>query len=299
MLAALLLCAARAEALSLTAEAHPATAHIGDRIAYTITAGNAGDAELPHTLEQPEPFEVLGVEERTTGEGDKEITFTLTVFKTGRFTLPPYRLQWREADGTIGKAEAPAVTVEIASVLPPGGNEPQMMPIEDVVEPDFDWRPYLWPGVTAWAAFGLLAALLWAVKKRKEGWTSPVAPPHLSPFEAAMAAIERIEKEDLYTQGRGKPYFADIADTLRNYLRDEYGIDAPERTTQELEAVWPASLKEHRERVFYCLRTCDIAKFTTRMPDKEDATSALAVVRYFVEHGPKLKNRASDTPAAE
>lgn len=292
---ALLLAGSPAGAVTLTAEVAPQTAHIGDRIAYTITARDAAGVELPQTLEHTEPFELLAVEAKEEG-GAKKLTFTLTIFKTGTFTLPPYAALWRAADGAMQRTEAPAAAITIDPLLKPGDKDPQMMPIEDIVEPAFDWRPYLWPGVAVWASFGLLASLLWVFRKwqeRKESATAAV--PH-TPYETAIAALKRIEAEDRYSHGEGKAHFAAIADTLRLYLRDEYGVDAPEKTTQELETAWPALLDDHRERVFYCLRTCDIAKFTNKLPDREDATSALAVASYFVENAPKMKSLPAVQP---
>ena len=281
-----LLWAAPAAAFTLTAEVAPAAVAIGDHFSYTITAHDADGVELPLNLEKTEPFEVLDA--RADNGGGKKVVFTLTVFKTGTFTLPAYRADRHGADGKTETVEAPAVTVEVRSVLKPGEKEPALMPIEDVAEPVLDWKPYLWLAASVLALVALMAALAYFLKKRASKIVPASAPvPVRLPFETALAALEKIGAENLYDAGRGKEYFAQIADAVRGYLHGEYGIDAPEKTTTEMEAAWPAALEEHRERMLYLLRTCDVAKFTQKLPDRQDAASALAVAVYFVKNSPK------------
>lgn len=290
--ALLFLCAAPAAAFNLTAEATPAAVAIGDHFSYTITAHDADGAELPLKLEEPGPFEVLDA--RADTGGGKKVVFTLTVFKTGTLPLPAYRAIRRGADGATETAEAPAVAVEVRSVLKPDDKEPALMPIEDVADPVFDWTRYLWPAAAVLTLVALMAALAYFLKKRASKIVAVAAPVAVrAPLDIALAALEKIGAENLYGAGRGKEYFAQIADTVRVYLHAEYGIDAPEKTTAELEAVWPAALEEHRDRVFYLLRTCDVAKFTKKPPDRADAASALAVAVYFVKNSPKQKPPAA------
>ncbi len=289
----LALCAAPDAALTLTAAVDPPSGTIGDHFRYTVTAHDSGDAELPLKLETPEPFEVLDARPDNAG-GEKKIVFTLTVFKTGTFTLPAYSVSHTGADGKMETRAAPPVTVEIRSVLKPDVKDPALMPIEDVADPAFDWKKYIWPAVAVLALLGLLAVLAYLLKKGelKQAAGAPSAPSR-TPLETALAELEKAEAENLYAAGRGKEYFAHIADTVRVYLHGEYGIDAPEKTTTELESAWPAALEDHRERIFYLLRTCDVAKFTQKLPGRDDATSALAVAAYFVKNSPKQKSLPS------
>lgn len=293
----LALCAAPAAALTLDAAVDPPIATIGDHFRYTITAHDAANTDLPPKLEKAEPFEVLDARADTAG-GEKKVVFTLAVFRTGTFPLPAYSVSRTGADGKTEMVAAPPLTVEIRSVLKPGAKDPALMPIEDVAEPVFDWKKYLWPLLAVLTVFALLAALAYLLKKRalRKAVVVPSAPSR-TPFEIALAELEKAEAENLYATGRGKEYFARIADTVRVYLHAEYGIDAPERTTAELEAAWPAALEDHRERVFYLLRTCDVAKFTKKIPGREDATSVLAVATYFVKNSPKQKGPSPAAPA--
>lgn len=292
----LALCASPAAALTLSAAVEPPSATIGDRLRYTITAQDSGDAELPLKLEKPEPFEVLDARADNTG-GEKKVIFTLAVFKTGTLPLPAYALSRTGADGKTETFAAPPVTVEIRSVLKPDVKDPALMPIEDVVDPVFDWKKYIWPAAAVLTLLALLAALAYLLKKRKlkQGAFSPSVPSR-TPFETALAELEKVGAENLYAAGRGKEYFARIADAVRTYLHGEYGIDAPEKTTTELEAAWPAALEDHRERVFYLLRTCDVAKFTQTLPGRDDAISVLAVATYFVKKSPKQKSLPAAKP---
>ncbi len=293
----LALFAAPAAALTLTATVEPPAATIGDHLRYTITAHDADGADLPLKLENPDPFEVLDARADNTA-AEKKAVFTLAVFKTGTLPLPAYSISRTGADGKPETVTAPPLTVEIHSVLKPGDKDPALMPIGDVVDPVFDWKKYIWPIVAVLALLALLAALAYLLRKRekKEVPASPI--PARTPMETALAELEKAEAENLYAAGRAKEYFTHIADTVRVYLHEEYGIDVLEKTTAELSESWPSALEEHRERVFYLLRTCDVAKFTKSSLGRDDATSALAVAMYFVKNSPKLKSLPPAKPVS-
>ncbi len=297
LLLVLALYAGPAAALTLDATVAPPAATIGDHLLYTITAHDANGTDLPLKLENPEPFEVLDARADNSA-GVKKAVFTLTVFKTGTLTLPAYSVSRTGIDGKPETVTAPPLTVEIRSVLKPDDKDPALMPIGDVIDPVFEWRKYIWPAVALVTVLALLALLAYLLKKRKlqQAATTP-AVPYRTPVEIALAELEKAESENLYAAGRAKEYFTHIADTIRVYLHGEYGMDVLEKTTTELSAVWPAMLEEHRERVFYLLRTCDVAKFTKNVPGRDDATSSLAVAIYFVKQSPKQKSLPPATPA--
>ncbi|MBI5179286.1 MAG: hypothetical protein HZA04_08545 [Nitrospinae bacterium] len=272
-----------AGAVEVSARVTPEMATIGDRLAYEIAVTDAGDMELPQTLEPLAPFELLNV--KTVKEGKaKKIVFTLTTFKTGKHKLPPYSLP------VAGKpVSAPAVTVEIVSVLNPDVKEPQLADIEPVADAPVEKSEYLlWLGI-ALAVLAVIGALYWYLKKRKPVAAAfPPAPP-LLPSDAALNELARIK--GLFVDGDVKGYFSGISDALRNYLFAEYGLDAPEKTTNEIERSWIPLLERERDPVAALLRLCDAVKFAKAHPAAGDAEQAYAEAVRFIKYSPKVKSR--------
>lgn len=278
-------------ALTLSAEVKPKTATVGDRLEYIITPDGEGNAELPNHLEDTGPFEVVDAK-RVTEDGKQKIVFTLSAFKTGKLTLPRYSVPWKDK-GEITEVSAPEVSVEIVSVLKPGDAAPRLMEIEPVAVAEYDWRgvAIALAIVIAVLAFAY-AAYRWLKNRPLPAPPPPLAVPAVTPYEAALKKLERAKAEDRYGAGDVKGHFAQVADAVREYLRDEYGIDATEKTTAEMEAIWPPLLAGLRENVFFLLRTADAAKFAKIIPTRDEASRALEEAFYFVRASPKVKSRA-------
>ena len=286
-----------AQALELSADVQPRTATIGDHIAYRITARDGKNIPLPQRLENPEPFEILDTA-ATEENGMQTITFTLTTFKTGTLALPPYVVEWADAEGKPRRAETPRVLVEIVSVLKEGDKEPELKDTAHEAAARFEWREYVWPAAIVLA---IIAAALIArryLKKRKAPEPPPKEEIKLPPYRAALKKLEEIEREKLYEQGKIKEYFSGISDTMREYLFAEYGIDAPEQTTRELEQGWPPMLEGERKKFFAMLEISDAAKFAKIIPGAGDAMQTLNSAFEFLRDSPKVNSRPPEGPPA-
>jgi hypothetical protein len=110
------------------------------------------------------------------------------------------------------------------------------------------------------------------------------------PYQSALKELERLRGERLYEAGRVKEHFSGVSDALRGYLFAEYGLDAPEKTTDELERSWPPLLEGERAALFGVLRLCDAVKFAKAHPGADEAARTLDETHRFVRRSPKVKS---------
>ncbi len=293
----LLVWAHTAQAMELSVSVQPQAATIGDRISYTVLAKDAKGTSLPQKLENPGPFEMLDVK-TAEEDGTKTVTFTLTVFKTGKLALPAYAVDWVDANGKPQSMVAPQVFVEIISVLKEADKEPKLMDIEREAQAQFEWREYVWPAAILLALIAAALAVWYYLRKRKPPPVIAKEEIKLLPYQAALKKLEAIERDRLYDRGRVKEYFSGISDTVREYLLAEYGINAPEKTTRELEQAWPPMLEAERRRFFGILDMSDDAKFAKIIPTSGDAAQILRGAYDFLKDSPKVNSRPPEPPPA-
>ena len=145
-----------------------------------------------------------------------------------------------------------------------------------------------WSG---WALCGLLGAALVAfaiymiVRWRKGrpifGQPKPKLPPHV----AAIRALEALNSQKLWQNGKHKAYYTRLTDIMRQYLKERYGIQALEMTSDEIMSALSAVELEDKNRgeLSQLLKTADFVKFAKYAPDAEQNEIAYYDAYYFVE----------------
>jgi hypothetical protein len=107
----------------------------------------------------------------------------------------------------------------------------------------------------------------------------------LSPYQIALAALEKLREENLPVE----EFYTRLSDIVRQFIEGEFGLRAPERTTEEFlaEATLPA---ESMALLAAFLRESDLVKFARLRPGKDDIERAFGAAETFV--------RRSGIPAA-
>jgi hypothetical protein len=215
----------------------------------------------------------------------------LAFYRTGRQPVPVFMLPFMRAVKGVqrGTLASDSSFVEIAALVPAGNP-----PLKDIREIDLDTRSYIGPLV---AAVALVLSLLagYAARRRRR---SPVALPSalpapaplpLSPYQLALADLDRIEHERLPEQGGVARHYEDIVDVLRGYLEAQEDLPARERTTQELLWALPPHLGHDglRETLMGLLDDADLVKFARVVPSSESA-------KHFLERSRSLLHEWHD-----
>jgi hypothetical protein len=202
--------------------------------------------------------------------------------RTGDVKVRERSLWFHEAGAaTESELQAGAQTVTVAP--PPadlvlGPPEPRSIFVDDP-EPPATSTP-LWVWVVAGAALlTLAAAAAWWLRRREV--VVPARPPH----EVALAALARLGAAGPFTPETSERFFIDLSAVLRTYLEDRFGIEAPERTTEELLSMFDEepALAAGRDTVAGFFALADRIKFAASTSDPETMDRALGDVRAFVE----------------
>ncbi len=104
--------------------------------------------------------------------------------------------------------------------------------------------------------------------------------------DIASKLLEKLEGENLVQNGEYKRYYQDLSNILRYYIEYRFGINAPDKTTEEffeslrgddiLDAITKSELKEF-------LTHCDMVKFAKHIPSLGDMESAKNLASEFVD----------------
>ena len=142
-------------------------------------------------------------------------------------------------------------------------------------------------GWILWTAGGVVALaivslLIWRHRRHEKA----VAEERKSPLETALAALEQLEKDDLVTKGELKEYYGRVSSILREYVEGRYGLQAPERTTEEfmedLRRDSGTLSKEQKSLLEKFLMHCDLVKFAKFEPSADEVRATFESCKDFV-----------------
>ncbi|MCG3147642.1 MAG: hypothetical protein PCFJNLEI_01082 [Verrucomicrobiae bacterium] len=138
--------------------------------------------------------------------------------------------------------------------------------------------PYPW-WVWALLAFVVVAIglIVWAISRKKAAVIGETPVPLPTPYVIALAALERLRRENLPVE----EFYTRVADIVRQFIEGQFGLRAPERTTEEFlsEAKLPAA---SMELLGAFLQEADLVKFARHRPGTEDMDRALGAAEKFV-----------------
>lgn len=145
--------------------------------------------------------------------------------------------------------------------------------IKGLVPVPHDWW-WLWL-LLALVAGAVVAFWLW--KRRKPVATiETVAPP--SPYEIAIRALQRLRADNPPVE----EFYTRLSAIVRQYIEGQFGLRAPERTTEEFLA--EASLPPASMTLLGAfLQESDLVKFARLRPGKEDMERAFGAAETFVQ----------------
>jgi len=269
------------------------------------------------------------------GLSRRRTSLLLTVFETGELTVPPVSVVYVDEEGNAGRAETPAIEIQVESVL-----EDEAADLRDIKRP-ID-VPKRWKDlILSWSllvGLGLVAAasVLVSVKRRedievllrrirtrvigpvvalvrwflrrlsiigKDEYGAPaldakVAEPYLTPKQAAMREFDRIEAMGLLEQGLMKQYYTLVSETIRRYLERRFRVLAMESPTSFTmdELQGKYVQPEALKLIRSLLEDTDLVKFAKFRPDGGAAGALVDRGRQMVRMTGKP---ASDRTATE
>jgi uncharacterized protein YqgQ len=250
--------------------------YIGDLVTYSIVIKH--DKEL--RIEQPREGLHLGafeIKEYNFAEPTEEdgirilrYDFTISVFDTGKYTIPPFPIAYfPDTTQQYKIIEAAAIDIYVKSVLS-GDEAPQLKDIKPPIDIPFDYI-FLY-SILAIALIIVIALYMGykAWKKKQEKGYIFVAPPKPRPaHEIALKELKELFASDLLERQQFKIFYSRLSEILRKYLEDRYYILALEETTFEILNDLKKHLKdEHHQMLAKILEQADLVKFAKHKPDE-------------------------------
>ena len=264
--------AAQASPVAVGASAQPRTVEMAGRLTYTIYAEwpKGWTVAPPHPKNEEGMFDVAcdqpEINERPGGGGRLQMRCDLIAFEPGTITLPQFPLTVSSADGASEQRLVPAVTIQVRG--PEVGKEPRPLKPQEIVRRN--WARIGLIALISLAALALLAVLIWLIVRWLRGRSRKVKDiPGEPPDQRALRRLHDRRLDELFREGRAKPYYTELTEIVREYLEGRFGLPAPDRTTSEILAELGAfNLEEHRAFLDDLFRQADLAKFAGMEVDR-------------------------------
>ena len=261
---------------------------IAERVRMMLeTRADAGwSAELPSFGDKLSEFGIVDYrtfqpELGADGEVVTRRLYVLEPFLSGEYKIPPMQVRFHaEGDSTLHALESDTISVLVTSLV---GADTASFAINDIAPPvnyPFDWRVVL--VVAACVAAAGVAVLLFLKRRRIR---ERLIPP-LSAHEKAYRKLQALLESGLLDEKRYGEFTAAVADILRQYIEDRFGLRAPERTTEEFLAEAGAGLAvagDRKDILKNFLVYCDLVKFAALEPSSEDVKSSFNTCKDFIE----------------
>jgi hypothetical protein len=207
--------------------------------------------------------------------------YELEPFLSGEYKIPPMEISfYADGDSTRHTLESDTIVVLVKSLLP---KDKASLDINDVAPPasfPFGWKNILII-VGCVAAAAAVTLLFWKRRRIREK-IIPRLPAHVIAYRKLEALLAR----KLVEQKRYREFTAEIADILRQYIEDRFGLKAPERTTEEflVEAGSGLAVGQAQKNILKAfLLHCDLVKFAALEPSVEDVERTFNTCRDFIE----------------
>lgn len=273
---------------------------VAERLTVELRAETAEELAVKFT----ELTELPGFAVASSTESKAELTAAGRVAVSRRYVLEPlaagvYQLPaltveaWKkaEAEAAVSTVATEPLEITVDSLLAKG--DPGET-IGDIAPPlAKPLSPWLWVGggLAALLLLGL-GLYLWRRRRLRVVPLPPPLPPHLIAYQA----LDRLLATDLLTSGQLKAFFEVLADILRHYIEQRFGLRAPEQTTEEFLAELgrvgdgplvrfgapPLVAHSHQLLLRDFLSHCDLVKFARHTPTRAEAEERVAICRRFV-----------------
>ena len=223
----------------------------------------------------------------------------VTSFDSSLYLLPPF-IAIDGAD-TIASNQ---VALKVSTVPVDVDNPEQFYDIKDVWKPPFvlaDYYPWIFGILTALFIICVIGYLIQRYRRHRSEVPVKPAEPELPPYEVAIRELDSIKDQKLWQQGLNKEYYTQVTDTLRRYISRRYGVNAMEKTSEEILAIIERESDEHTvyDTLRQVLRLSDYVKFAKLHPLPDENDESMRNAYLFVNQTKRTEAPQADEPAAE
>ncbi|HXH19682.1 MAG TPA: hypothetical protein VNJ07_11435 [Chitinophagales bacterium] len=268
---------------------------IGDQVKFSLEVIRDKQTQIvwPHLgssikIDSVREIEILSFRTDTVQQANqqKEIrTYTLTVFDSGYYVIPPIVLKYKDNPGdsfSVAQSEPMLLTVKSMEV----DTAAPIKPIKEPLTMPFHISEILKELLIGAGVLALITGLILYFSLRKK---KPVLikrfvrkePPH----EIALNKLRALEEKKLWQQGEVKRYYSELSEIIREYIERRFDIPALESTTDEIMARINVTgiTGKLQDEFRLMLQTSDLVKFAKAYPVPDEHTRNLAVCYELVK----------------
>lgn len=297
--------------LSIVTSVDPEQITVGDLFLYQIIVTSPGDAavEWPKSGIPPVGFDLVSFEHvgpimRANGKNVDSLRYELTLYRTGKHSIPPFSLSGILSDGTKLSAISDSIAITVTSVLDDNAND-----IRDLKSPVEipDDIPWYWWVIGGLVLLAVTLGVIFCIKRRRGRNVTRASEMEIkkSVEEIVLEELEQLACKECFAQGLVKFHYSELSEILRRYLSARYQIAAMEYTTTELiNSLNVLKLGHEKIRIIRELfEECDIVKFARFVPESHRQNLSVQEAREIVEFtrlpaGEKV-SAANELPAEE
>jgi hypothetical protein len=237
---------------------------------------------------------LMGLEIIDSGKtGARRFWYRMQVTRLGHIEIGPFKVRI----GQSGENTRILLTPPFQSISrPPVSDRAQdtdILPIKPLAPVSVE-RSYFREGLIVFFFFiGGASLFLYSRSRSRSRQSSKEKTSGGIPYQEALAALDGLEGDRLFENGRVKEAFFALSEIFRTYLEGLYRIPAKRCSTEEIDALLEKDCRPNRELVIGFLRFADRVKFAGYLPSLEEYASILKGVRGFILNyeSPKEKER--------
>ena len=264
---------------------------IGDRIKYSISIEHADTLRVAQPGEGVNlgQFEIKDyqIHEPVDKEGRiyKKYDYVISVFDTGKFTIPPFPIAYFPTDSMSDYRiiEASPINIYVKSVVLDDKKE-----LRDIKQPIY--IPYNYFFLISMISIGILIIIsgfltykLYKKRKEKGYLFKPPEPPRPA-HEIALESLNALLDKQLIEQGKIKDFYIELSDIIRHYIEGRYYISALEETSSEI--LFDVKEQDIAQNLYdnlkELLELSDFVKFAKYIPTEQENNQAIENTRNFI-----------------
>lgn len=206
---------------------------------------------------------------------------TITSWDSGYWAIPPFRFI---INGDTAETDPLLLTVNTVpvdttqAIRDIKGN--YTLPFSLLAWLQDNWR-WIAGGLAAVALLTALFIFLYRRSRRPKPQPAAPEPPKQPLHIRTLLALEALQQQKLWQQGRTKDYYSGLTDIIRNYVEERFRVPAMEQTTDELllGLRMSAMPRGQQEQLAPVLRLADMVKFAkwNTIPAENEQAMAAAI----------------------
>ena len=195
---------------------------------------------------------------------------TITSFDSGYYEIPGLEFTYQNpGQEDFLKSKSNGLDLYVLTVAV--DTSQAIMPIKGPIS-----SPYTWQEIAPWLALGLIiiGMIIFLIyyfkrKSKKEPVFKLKSKPKIPAHIVALSELEQLKSKKLWQEGKFKAYYTELIDIIRIYLSDQFGIDAMEMTSEEINQMVASEKKidkKIQEKLSEALSVSDLVKFAKEKP---------------------------------